>query len=269
MAGTQAYLRALGVRDLPALTSPFDPGYAPSEVESHLVQSGHLMATLKLSMACWQVADEAASRAKVAAAHAAGVEVTTGGGPFEVAVARGQLDAYLELCADMGFDRIECGEGFTTLDAKPADVVGRASAAGLRVQYEVGPKHEGPITSDTIDELVGVAARWLDAGAVQIVVEARESAAGVGLFDEEGRLSAGLAEVFAERFGLEAVTFEAPNKPSQFAFMNLFGPEVRLSNVRLEELLRVEIYRRGLHSDAYQQPNLTPPGPAAADAAPR
>lgn len=269
VAGTQEYLAGLGVRDLPALTSPFDPGYAPSEVESHLAQSGHLMSTLKLSMACWQITDEQASRAKIAAARAAGVEVTTGGGPFEVAVARGQLDSYLELCADMGFDRIECGEGFTNLEGDPAAIVGRARTAGLRVQYEVGPKHEGPITSATVEELVAVAGRWLDAGAVQVVVEARESAADVGLFDAEGRLSAELAEVFVDRFGFDLVTFEAPNKPSQFAFMNLFGPEVRLSNVRLEELLRVEIYRRGLHSDAFQQPNLTPPGPAAADTAPR
>jgi hypothetical protein len=28
--------------------------------------------------------------------------------------------------------------------------------------------------------------------------------------------------------------------------------------VRLEELLRVEIYRRGLHSDAFNQPKLRP-----------
>jgi phosphosulfolactate synthase len=33
---------------------------------------------------------------------------------------------------------------------------------------------------------------------------------------------------------------------------------VRLCNVRLEELLRVEIYRRGLHSDSFCRDNLRP-----------
>jgi phosphosulfolactate synthase len=33
--------------------------------------------------------------------------------------------------------------------------------------------------------------------------------------------------------------------------------------VRLEELLRVEIYRRGLHSDAFQREHLRPKGPRA------
>ena len=56
--------------------------------------------------------------------------------------------------------------------------------------------------------------------------------------------------------------FEAPTKPSQFALLDHFGPSVRLCNVRLEELLRVEIYRRGLHSDAFGKDNLRPRTPA-------
>jgi phosphosulfolactate synthase len=60
---------------------------------------------------------------------------------------------------------------------------------------------------------------------------------------------------------LERVLFEAPNKASQFALINHFGPEVRLGNVRLEEVLRVEIYRRGLHSDAFGRSNLRPRRP--------
>jgi phosphosulfolactate synthase len=55
--------------------------------------------------------------------------------------------------------------------------------------------------------------------------------------------------------------FEAPNKPSQFALLNHLGREVHLCNVRLEELLRVEIYRRGLHSDAFAKENLRPLAP--------
>ena len=73
-----------------------------------------------------------------------------------------------------------------------------------------------------------------------------------------GDFNGALADRFASEFGLDMVTFEAPNKPSQFALLDHFGPEVRLCNVRLEELLRVEIYRRGLHSDAFCKENLRP-----------
>src|SRR5438874_10053630 len=116
---TQEYLRLIGVPQLPPLTSPFDPGYDPVTVESHLDQSAHLMASLKISMACWQIADEAATRRKIAAARSHNVPAVTGGGPFEVAVAQGQLEAYLDLCAGLGITRIECGDGFTTLSLEP------------------------------------------------------------------------------------------------------------------------------------------------------
>jgi len=255
---TREYLRLIGVRELPAMTSPFDPGYDPVTVESHIEQSAHLMSCLKISMACWQVADEAATRRKIAAARARNVPVVTGGGPFEVAVAQGQLEAYLDLCAGLGVTRIECGEGFTELPLKPQTVVNMIHERGLEVQYEMGKKHEGPFTQESLDEAIARGKAWLDAGAVQVVVEARESARGVGMFGNDGSLNATYADRFAEEFGLDIALFEAPNKPSQFAFLEHFGPYVHLCNVRLEELLRVEIFRRGLHSDAFSIPKLRP-----------
>src|SRR5438094_2276026 len=111
---TKRYLELIGVRDLPPLICPFDPGYDPATLEGHLEQSAHLMASLKISMACWLVADEGVTRRKIAAAQARRVTTVTGGGPFEIALAQGQLDAYLDLCADLGLTRVECGEGCTS-----------------------------------------------------------------------------------------------------------------------------------------------------------
>jgi phosphosulfolactate synthase len=136
-----------------------------------------------------------------------------------------------------------------------------ASDRGLDVQFELGKKHTGAFTEDGVTQLIEQGRRWLDAGALQLVVEARESAKEVGLFDDTGNLNRGYADRFAEAFGLHTVMFEAPNKPSQFALLNHFGRDVHLCNVRLEELLRVEIYRRGLHSDAFAKDNLRPVAP--------
>lgn len=258
---TTDYLSMIGVPTIAPATSPFDPGYDPATLESHLEQSAHLMSILKISMACWMVAKEAATRRKVAAAKKHRVATVTGGGPFEVAVAQGQLSAYLDLCADIGVTRIECGEGFTEMTLKAADVVKMASDRGLDVQFELGKKHTGAFTDDGVTQLIEQGRRWLDAGALQLVVEARESAKEVGLFDDMGNLNRAYADRFAEAFGLHTVMFEAPNKPSQFALLNHFGREVHLCNVRLEELLRVEIYRRGLHSDAFAKDNLRPVAP--------
>lgn len=257
---TADYLAALGVPDLPPLTCPFDPGYDAGTLEGHLAQSAKLMSGLKISMACWLVADEGETRRKVAAARAHGVPTITGGGPFEIAVARGMLAEYLDLCADIGMSAIECGRGFTDMPLPPEQVIAMAHERGLAVEAELGSKHEGAFGADTVAELIDEGRAWLAAGAGRLIIEARESAVGVGLFDVEGRFDAELADRFVEALGLDVVMFEAPVKSSQFGLLDHFGPYVRLSNVRLEELLRVEIYRRGLHSDAFGNPRLRPGG---------
>ncbi len=252
------YLEDLGVREFPSRTAPFDPGVAPAVLESHLDQSAHLMLGLKISMACWQIASEAATRRKVASAHQAGVSVGTGGGPYEVAVAQNRLGSYLDLCADIGFDAIECGAGFTDASLPAPEVARMASERGLEFEYELGKKHEGEFDAQQLTELIEEGRQWLEAGARRLIVEARESAASVGLFDTTGRLEATLAERLADAFGLDTLVFEAPTKSAQFALLDHFGPEVQLGNVPLAELLRVEIYRRGLHSDAFENPRLRP-----------
>jgi phosphosulfolactate synthase len=258
----ERYLDRIGVRPSPRATCPFDPGYDPVAVESHLQQSSHLIGTLKISMACWMVADEGSTRRKIQAAARAGIPTVAGGGPFEVAVAQGALSDYLDLCAEVGLTRIECGEGFTHPDLAPEEIVRQARTRGLEVEFELGEKHDGRFTDAQAKELVRTGHRWLEAGAVRLVIEARESAEDVGLFSGPGKFDPRQAERFVEAFGLGTVLFEAPNKASQFALIDHFGAEVQLGNVRLEEVLRVEIYRRGLHSDAFANKRLRPVLPA-------
>ena len=161
------------------------------------------------------------------------------------------LHEFIELAASLGIDRIEAGQGFTTPRHAPSEVIQLADTHGLTVQVELGDKHGGTFTTAVVQDLIDTGLRWLDAGAKQVVVEARESGQDIGLFDGDGRPDFAAAEAFARAFGMERTVFEAPTKKSQFDLLTHFGNEVNLSNVRLEELLRVEIYRRGLHADAY------------------
>jgi phosphosulfolactate synthase len=258
---TERYLQAIGVRPSPRATCPFDPGYDPATLEGHLEQSGHLIGTLKISMACWMVADEGATLRKIAAARARGIPTVAGGGPFEVAVAQGALPAYMDLCAEVGLTRIECGEGFTDPSLSEQEIVRQAGERGLEVEFELGEKHGGRFSEEVAEALIASGRRWLEAGAVRLVVEARESAEDVGLFSAPGQFDTDQADRLAQAFGLERLLFEAPNKASQFALIDHFGADVQLGNVRLEEVLRVEIYRRGLHSDAFGKANLRPRPP--------
>ena len=258
---TAEYLREIGVVNLSPRTSPFDPGYDLNTLVAHLKQSAHLMASMKISMACWQIANEHVTRAKISACKQHGVIPSAGGGPLEVAAYFNKIPEYLDLCQEMGLERIEAGEGIVATNLNPREIVSMAADRGLEVQFELGEKHAGAFDQATVDELLRDGSDWLRAGAKQLVIEARESAEGVGLFDKGGRLNERLASRFMDEFGADRVVFEAPNKSSQFALLNYFGANVCLGNVRLEELLRVEIYRRGLHSDAFSVDLLRPSGP--------
>lgn len=253
---TAGFMDRLGVRRLAPRTCPLDPGYDPDSVVSHLRQSGHLMTSLKISTAGWLIADEESTRRKFAAAAEHGVPTVTGGTPFEVAVYREMLPEYLDLCASLGATRVECARGFTEPEFGPAEIVTLAAERGLGMDVELGGKHSGTFTDEVVAALVEDGKRWRDAGAHFLVIEARESARDVGLFDAAGNLGVAAAEAFVAAFGFDALLFEAPHKPSQFALLDHFGPQIQLSNVRLEELLRVEIYRRGLHADAFTKPRL-------------
>ena len=270
-AAAARFLNELGVPDLPPRTVPFDPGYDPATVVSHLSQSSHLMAGLKLSMTCWQIAAPAATAAKISAAQAAGVPLVAGGATFEIAAQQRMLPAYFDLCTDLGIGCIEAGEGFTDLMATPEQVLALARAHGVEVQFELGRKTERAFTVSRVRELVEQGKHWLDAGAVRLVVEARENADEIGLFEAGGVLRRDLADQMVAGLGLETLCFEAPTKGSQFALLEHLGPDVMLSNVRLEELLRIEIYRRGMHADSYGDPRLgawAPPPGVPGDPAP-
>ena len=255
---TKSYLSELGVADIPPRTSPFDPGYDAVSFAAHLEQSAHLMASMKISMACWQIANESITRQKIAACKEHGVLTSAGGGPLEIAVYFDKLPQYLSLCQEVGFTRIEAGEGIVQTSMNPDEVVSMASDRNLDVQFELGEKHSGAFDDETVDSLLQQGNDWLNAGTKLLVIEARENAQGVGLFDANGTLNERLANRFMKEFGEDKVLFEAPIKQSQFALMDFFGPGVQLGNIRLEEILRLEIYRRGLHSDAFAKPNLRP-----------
>ena len=127
--GPHAFLRGLGVNELPARTSAFDPGYDAGTVINHLEQSGRLLSRLgHLSMATWLLADEEAMRAKIRAAKRMRVPLVTGGGPFEIAKERGSLAEYFALCAELGIERIGKAGG-----AHPADAARRRHQPGAEV----------------------------------------------------------------------------------------------------------------------------------------
>jgi phosphosulfolactate synthase len=252
---TVEYLHRIGVPQLPPCTAPFDPGYDSFTVEGHLDQSANLMEILKISMSCWIITDENVARRKVAAAAVHSVPTVTAGTLFQIAVAQGQLESYLDLCADFGVARVECAESLADERIRPSQIARMAHSRGLELQFELG-RHTG--TGESVQHVIDQGDRWLNAGALQLATEPRETERDAGVFDAKGRFNPSVADRLARAFGLETVTFAAPDPPAQFAILGHFGRDVHLCNVRLEDLLNVESFRRGLHSVAFLSERLHP-----------
>lgn len=195
-------------------------------LESPLGQSGHLTLGLKVSMACWLIADQAATRDKVQAAHAAGVAATTGGGPYEVALAQGQLRADLDLCAEIGFDGIECGAGFIDSGIPPTDVLRMASEHGLGVDSSSA---SSTAASSSPMRWLSWWTRLADGSPRRALADRRgaRERRRCRAVRRLGHLGHGRGERITNAFGLELLIFEAPTTG-------------------------------GLHSDAFGNPKLPP-----------
>ena len=167
-------------------------------------------------------------RRKIAAAKAAASRRPPAADRWRSRLAQGRLIEFLDLCGELGFDRVEYGESLATSKLDAQTMIGLASERGLDVQFELGRKQGARSAHAEAAELVEEGRAWLDGGAVATVIEARESAENVGLFDAGGSLTRTWRPV-AEGLGLERVVFEAPTKPSQFALLEHLGPTIRLS----------------------------------------
>lgn len=187
-------------------------------------------------------------RTKISLIRSYGVDVYPGGTFLEVAVTQGALAPYLERAKSLGFTCIEVSDG--TIDLSPADRRSAIQAArdlGFDVITEVGKKDGTEL--DPAEALEQIHAD-LEAGALKVIVEGRESGRNAGIFDASGRPKADDIEALVE--GLadpNVLMWEAPLKAQQEALIVRFGPNVNLGNIPTDEALAVEALRLGLRGD--------------------
>ncbi len=229
---------------LPARTHAFDPGYEPPAVAEHLDQCAHLLASLKVAV---RKAARESSREKIALARSRNLPVVGAVSADDLSSVGGaaRLAEALALCAEIGASRVEVGAALAG-SVVPAELTARARDLGLDVHVELRAGERGRSLADgaVLRTLIGQGHAWIDAGAAQLALKVH----GLGMRSSEPERTEGLfaAAHLAEALGLERVALEAPTRQVQMAYLNLFGREVRLCDVRLEELLHLESLRHGL-----------------------
>jgi len=91
----------------------------------------------------------------------------------------------------------------------------------------------------------------LEAGAVKVITEARESGTS-GMCRSNGDLRIGLLEEIIEsNLNISNIIFEAPNKKLQIHFIKKLGTNCNLANISFSDILGLETLRLGLRSDTF------------------
>ena len=188
-------------------------------------------------------------RDKITALRSEGVDFYFGGTLFEKYVLQNRFDEFRTMCRSYGCTFVEVSNGTIDLDdAAKADYVAEL-ANDFSVISEVGYKDQVKSENMAPHKWIGYIGADLDAGAVLVTLETRESGQG-GICRPNGELRFGLIEeILASPISVDRLLFEAPNLELQSYFVTRIGPNVNLGNVATTDIIGLETVRLGLRSE--------------------
>lgn len=177
------------------------------------------------------------------------VDILPGGTFLEAAILQDSYQEFLSRVRELGFNTIEVSDG--TIDISKdlrSKVIKRAINLDFKVFSEVGKKS----IEDRLNEqqIIKQIKSDLADGAFKVIIEARESGQNVSIFDSKGQADEfKLKKIILEVNKLEDLIWEAPLKKQQAYFINLFGNNVNLANLKFDDIIAIEALRNGLRGD--------------------
>ncbi len=228
------------------VTMVMDKGISIRQAEDFVGNSADFVDFVKLGFGTSLISKNVKQKVKIY--RDAGLKVYVGGTLFEAFVVRNQFDDYLKYISDLGVDSAEVSDGSITIEHdKKLEYISKL-AKEYTVLSEVGSKEEGIIIHP---------ARWinmmqseLEAGASKVIAEARESGT-VGIFHKDGSAHGVLINRIVNKVKLENIIWETPQKNQQVYFLKLFGSNVNLGNIGVEDVIPLETLRLGLRGDTF------------------
>ena len=235
------------------LTMVLDRCHGLPQTADLLALSGDYIDHIKLSFGTSVFMDEELLRRKIQMIRAREIDIFPGGTLMEATLVQGVYQKYLQRAKVLGFNTVEISDG--TIDLSPkrrADCIKRACDAGLKVITEVGKKD--PTLYPKPAEICDQIGRDLETGAVNVILEARESGTGIGIYDEAGEVRQDTMKAILSGLGenKDKIIWEAPLKSQQSELILRFGPNVNLGNIRPKDVLGLETLRCGLRFETFR-----------------
>lgn len=228
------------------VTMVMDKGISLRHAEDLVSTSARFVDFVKLGFGTSLIS--ANVKEKVKLYRDAGLKVYVGGTLFEAFVVRNQFDDYLRYIDNLGMDSAEVSDGSITIShEKKLEYISRL-AKDYTVLSEVGSKEEGIIIHP--QRWINMMQSELQAGASKVIAEARESGT-VGIFHKDGSAHTILINKIVHKVKLENIIWETPQKSQQVYFLKLFGSNVNLGNIGVDDVIPLETLRLGLRGDTF------------------
>lgn len=186
---------------------------------------------------------------KINAYKAFGVDVHFGGTLFEYFYARKMIVDYEEYLTECGVSSIEISSG--TIDVELSErcrLTKYFTNRNFKVFAEVGKKD--PKIDSCCNYWITEMSSLIDAGCYKLIAEGRSSAS-AGIYKKTGQIKTKLIEGITQKIDRNMIIFEAPTISSQALFINKFGANVNLGNVRPADILSLETLRAGLRYETF------------------
>lgn len=223
------------------------------DIEDLLGLSGDYIDQIKLSFGTSVFLDEDLVRRKIELVRSHDVDIYPGGTLMEIALLQGVYPQYVCRAKELGFNALEISDGTITMSRHVRnDAIKRARDAGFKVISEVGKKDPTIHLSPT--EVCDQVAADLAIGAEMVIMEARESGRGIGIYDENGMVRKDEMEALIKCLGdyNPKIIWEAPMQRQQAALIMRCGPNINFGNVKPSDVLGLEALRCGLRFETFR-----------------
>jgi phosphosulfolactate synthase len=222
---------------------------------------GDYVDQIKLSFGTSVLLSEAFIRSKIELVRAYDIDIYPGGTLAEVMLMQGVYPHYLRRAKALGFTAIEVSDGTISMTRQVRDeAIKRALDSGFKVISEVGKKDAR--VDIPVAQLCEQVVEDLALGVQKVIVEARESGTGIGIYDSSGAIRQDKLTAMLEQLrGYEdEIMWEAPRTGQQAQLVMRFGPNVSLGNVKPRDVLGLEALRCGLRFETFRlfSPQLEP-----------
>ncbi len=228
------------------LTMVMDKGISLRHAEDFVESYGDYVDFVKLGFGTSVVSKNVKEKIKLY--QKAGIKTYLGGTLFEAFVARGKFDEYQKFIESYGLDTAEVSDGSINMEHESKCKYINLLSKNFTVLSEVGSKEEGIIIHP---------AKWttmmkaeLEAGSFKVIAEARESGT-VGIFHKNGSAHSMLISRITSKINVDDIIWETPQKSQQVYFINLFGANVNVGNISVDDVIPLETLRIGLRGDTF------------------